>query len=112
MTGPVRNDQGETPSPVDPGHAVDARDARGWAAGTIMMASLLLLLVNAQALNDWAAEQTPSATMVHVTGATEGWLAATQRIGTAGPRRWLHGLWTRAQAMRFAGQDQAEGPPG
>ena len=110
MTEPARSGHRETPSPVDLGADADARDARGWAAGAILMASLLLLLVNAQALNGWAAEQTPSQAMVHVTGATEGWLAATERMGAAAPRARLHALWTRAQAIRFPGQGRTDGP--
>ncbi|WP_129586339.1 hypothetical protein [Sphingomonas montana] len=99
-------------SPVDlpdePGRAMgEGRRGLGWTGATILIASLFLLLTNAQALNGWAAEQTPSETMVRVTGATEGWLAATERMQVATPRAWLHGLWKRAQAARFAGQAPA-----
>ena len=41
--------------------------------------------------------------------ATEGWLAATEQTRSAAPRAWLHGVWKRAQAARFAGQVPAEG---
>ncbi|MFD1951438.1 hypothetical protein ACFSGX_11750 [Sphingomonas arantia] len=101
----------EAPSPVDLASDAedDARPALGWAAGSILVASLFLLLTNAQALNGWAAEQEPSETMVRVTGATEGWLAATERMQVAAPREWLHGVWKRAQAVRFPGQAPAEG---
>ncbi|HEX8447421.1 MAG TPA: hypothetical protein VF649_12515 [Sphingomonas sp.] len=97
----------ETPSPVDlPG--AERRPALAHAAGTILTASLFLLLTNAQALDGWAAEQEPSETMVRVTNATEDLLAVTERMGAAAPRAWLHRVWKRAQALRFAGQAPAD----
>jgi len=108
MTGPKRSTRGETPSPVDLPGGEGGGNALGWAGGTILIASLFLLLTNAQALNGWAAEQEPSETMVRVTGATEGWLAATERMGAARPRAALHGVWKRAQALRFPGQAAGE----
>jgi hypothetical protein len=109
MTTPRRSTRSETPSPVDmPGGSGGTRAGLGWTTLTIAIASLFLLLTNAQALDGWAAEQEPSETMVRVTDATAGWLATTDRMGASAPRAWLHGLWKRAQAVRFAGQPPAE----
>lgn len=108
MHEPKPGTRRETPSPVDLPGGEGGGDALGWAGAAILIASLFLLLTNAQALNGWAAEQTPSETMVRVTGATEGWLAATVRMGVAQPREAMHGVWKRAQRARFPGQAAGE----
>lgn len=105
MTDTGRSTRGETPSPVDLPGGGGARAGLGWAAGSILIASLFLLLTDAQALDGWAAEQAPSETMIRVSDATAGWLDATERMGAAGPRAWMHGVWKRMQAARFAGQE-------
>lgn len=108
MTEPMIQRRGEAPSPVDLPGSGGVRAGLGWATVAIAMASLFLLLTNAQALDGWAAEQEPSETMVRVTDATAGWLAATERMGASQPRAWMHGVWKRAQAARFSGQAAAE----
>lgn len=99
----------EMESPVDlPGSMLAGGHPLRWAATTIATASLFLLLTNAESLNGWAAEQTPSPLMVRVTDATEGWLALTEQLGLAAPRSHAHALWKKAQGARFEGQEAAE----
>ena len=96
-------------SPLDlPPAAGPQRRPLGWTAVVLAVATAFLLLFNARALNGWAAEQPPSPLMLSVTDATEGWLAATERMELVAPRDALHALWKRAQALRFPGQPAAE----
>lgn len=91
----------ETPSPVDlPDEPVDA-PGLGWAAGVIAVASLLLLLLNAVSLRDWANDLTPGPAQAKLSEAADGWLRFTEAVGVGRPRAWLHDQWKKAEAARF-----------
>lgn len=98
-------------SPVD----IDADDAwtrdepgLGLATGAIIVATLFLLLTNAVSIRDWVDEQTPSDTQAAMAERADEWLATTEAIGLAGPRRWLHGQWKAAESLTF-GEGEASG---
>ncbi|MDO6414833.1 hypothetical protein Q4F19_10620 [Sphingomonas sp. BIUV-7] len=93
----------ETPSPIDlPAAPVDA-PGLGWTAGVLAVAGLLLLVLNAVSLRDWANDLTPSPVQARLSEAAEGWLDFTEVVGVGRPRAWLHDQWKKAENARFGG---------
>lgn len=81
--------------------AVDARGALGWVSEVIVVATALLLLLNAHAMQGWFDELTPGPTIEPLRKPIAAWQGATARAGLDTPRARLHGWWDRTRALRF-----------
>jgi hypothetical protein len=98
-------EQGESPvdlAPVDPeGEGDWSDDGLLWSSATIIIASFILLLANAVSLSDWIEDMPPSQAQAQAAEIAADWRDATDQLGLAAPRDWLHGWWKRAEAARF-----------
>jgi hypothetical protein len=99
-----------TEFPVDlPDAPKDDDQGLRWTATVIGIATVLLLLTNAIAISSWGAEQPPSARMVRIVNAADGWHAFTDRTGLGAAREGLHQLWKQMEKLRWPGQKPAGG---
>lgn len=71
--------------------------ALGWTAAVVAITTLLLAVFNAQALEGWADDLTPSPAVGHVVAAASAWRARTDRYALGVPRRRLHAAWKAAE---------------
>ena len=94
-----------TMSPVDlPGSTTIGGRPLLWTSVAVYLAAAFLLLTNAVALNGWAVELPPTATSARIVAVTEGWQAATERLGLGAARATVHRWWTQAQDARFGNE--------
>jgi len=101
----------ETPSPLDlPEPDLDEEGGLGWTTGVIVVATLLLLMMNAVSLRDWINEQPPGPVQARASMLADSWVALTDGIGWGQPRALLHEQWKRAEAARFSSTEDGEAP--
>lgn len=94
------------PSPVDlPGEPDFHGRPLMWTSIAIAVATLFLALFNATSIRSWAVELPPTAVSLRIVEVVEQWEGATEAIGIAAPRAFLHAQWKKLQALRFDGQE-------
>jgi len=108
-TGAEQGEIAEVGSPVRiEGDPVDHRHPLRWTSVLIGTATLLLALMNAQAISGWFDELPPNATVEQLRDPVAGWNGMTARVGLDRPRTWLRGRWKAAQAARFGKEQPGE----
>ncbi len=80
-----------------------AERTRGWTTRTILLATLLLLVLNAHSLSTWASTLPPqwgSETLRLVSGE---WYVQTQAVGLDEPRRRVHAAYQTTKTLGWDG---------
>lgn len=72
-----------------------------WAAGIIALATLLLALLNAQALRSWAEDFEPGPRTNRVAAAARGWEDMTATLGLGVPQAKLRKSWKAVESARW-----------
>jgi len=107
---------GDTLSPVDlPASPVPLPHGLKWAATAIAWATLVLFLLNAHALRDWAYRLPPSDASARIVTLAEGWYDTIDRVGFNRPVEAMHGWWQAVKDARFREGDggrQSDGNTG
>jgi len=94
-------DHGESPVDLEDDAEWEGEGGLLWSTATIGIAALILLVTNAVSLDDWIGDMHPSPAQEQAAEISADWRDATDQLGVAAPRAWLHGWWKRAEAARF-----------
>lgn len=97
-----------TPSPIDLPEPELEADGLGWTFGVILIASLFLLVANAESLRDWIDDQPPSPVQAEAAAIADQWVDMTEAMGVGLPRKAGHAQWKRAEEARFPNSDEKE----
>ena len=87
---------------------VDVERPWAWMTTVIAMATLVLLVLNARTIDDWAVELVPNRLTVLLRVPTAGWADAATHTGLDAPRARLHATWSRVRAVRFGKEQPGE----
>lgn len=79
----------------------EAARALRWAATTIAVTTVLLLVFNSASLRDWADGLAPSETSQTIRAAADGWADRMDGLGLSAPRAAVHRSWKAAVAATF-----------
>lgn len=86
-----------------------ARDRR-WTSGTIVFASLFLLIFNSVSIQSWARQQEPGWITATVQQLADVWTAQISQLGADQPRQGVREVYETARDQRFIGQEDAPPP--
>lgn len=107
MVLPDRTGLEDALSPVDlPPSAEPLPDPLLWTTIVIVIATLVLLALNATALRGWAYELEPGPYTRPVITAAEQWYETTAQLGLNAPTDAMRGWWQAAQQWEF-GEDKS-----
>ncbi|MFT8736783.1 MAG: hypothetical protein ABF760_04900 [Zymomonas mobilis] len=96
-------------SPIDlPTNINDRKRAGLWTGMVISTASLLLALLNAEAVADWADALAPTAWTAPIVATADSWRDMTVKTGLSAPRDFLHRYWKKLEALHFSNQEGEE----
>lgn len=96
-------------SPIDlPSDKNDRKRAGLWTGIVISTASLLLALLNAEAVADWADSLAPTIWTAPIVSTADSWRDLAAEIGLSVPRDFLHRYWKKLEALHFSNQEGAE----
>ncbi|WP_174292596.1 hypothetical protein [Sphingomonas bacterium] len=87
---------------------VDDDAAWRWTSVTIAVATVLLVLLNADAVSGWFDDLTPNTVVEQAHAPVAGWADATRRGGLDAPRATLHAAWQKVRAARFGSEQPGE----
>lgn len=79
-----------------------------WMTQVIAVATLVLLVLNARTIDDWAVELAPNRLTALLRVPTSRWSSAAQRTGLDTPRAKLHATWIGVRAARFGREQPGE----
>ena len=100
---------GDTLSPVDlPASPVPLPHGLKWATTAIAWATLVLFLLNAHALRDWAYRLPPSDASARIVTLAEGWYDLADQAGLNRPVETMHGWWQTMRERRFHGKQNEQ----
>jgi hypothetical protein len=74
-----------------------------WTTMVIVWASLVLALLNANAIRSWSYQLPPGAASARIVAAAEAWYATVDQVGFNRPVETMHGWWQAAKETRFHG---------
>lgn len=95
-------------SPVDlPDPPVPLPDGLGWATKVIAWASLVLVLLNAHAIQSWSYQLPPGAASAQVVNAAEAWYDLAGQAGLNRPVETMHAWWQMGRDLRFRRDEPA-----
>jgi hypothetical protein len=98
----------DTLSPVDlPDPPTPLPHPLRWTTTAIAVATLLLALLNANAIRGWSYQLTPNAYSARIVAAAEAWYDAVEPVGLNRPVEAMHGWWQKVKNLRFEDQDSA-----
>lgn len=96
-------------SPIDlPSDRNDRKQAGLWTGIVISTASFLLVLLNAEAVADWADSLSPTIWTAPIVSTADSWRDLTAEIGLSAPRDFLHRYWKKLEALHFSNQEKEE----
>jgi len=86
----------EFPSDPEEGPA-----ALRWTIAVLALTALALSVLNPEAITNWAAELPANPGMGNVMATADSWNARVAEVRLDVPRKDMHGVWKRAEAMRW-----------
>ena len=87
---------------------IDTAAAWPWTSATIAIATILLLVLNADSIRGWFDELTPNALTERWRAPVTGWAGAAVHAGLDAPRATLHSSWQQVRKARFGGEQPGE----
>jgi hypothetical protein len=81
-------------------------NALGWTISVVAMTTVLLALFNAQALDAWANDLSPTPEVERIVAAASAWRGQTDRYALGAPHARVHALWKTAEDARPPTPDQ------